>query len=109
MEQSSSRRVKSDIPTGRNPQTRVLRDPPLLSKTARGKEQKNKNKQKKRKRQPTSSAEEYFKLRNILREEVRQGKLWYKIDWEGIDPATGENYEPTWVRTLIPLAYERSN
>jgi hypothetical protein len=93
MEQSSRKRVKSDTqsPYARTPPTTILRDP---SSTSRGNE---KRKEKKRKRQPSPSGEEEYILRNILKEEVRRGKLYYLIDWEGIDPITGKDFEHTWV------------
>jgi len=43
-----------------------------------------------------SSQGEVWQARAILEEKVIKGKKHYLIDWEGIDPTTGENYEPSW-------------
>ncbi|KAK1760813.1 citron Rho-interacting kinase [Echria macrotheca] len=45
-------------------------------------------------RQQTNS-DVFYAIRDIVAEERRKGKLYYKIDWED-DPRTGESYEPTW-------------
>jgi hypothetical protein len=37
-----------------------------------------------------------WQARAILEEKVIKGKKYYLIDWEGIDPATGQKYEPSW-------------
>lgn len=43
-----------------------------------------------------SSQGQVWQARAILEEKVIKGKKYYLIDWEGIDPATGQKYEPSW-------------
>jgi hypothetical protein len=43
-----------------------------------------------------SSQGEVWQARAILEEKVIKGKKYYLIDWEGVDPTTGQNYEPSW-------------
>lgn len=43
-----------------------------------------------------SSQGQVWQARAILEEKVIKGKKYYLIDWEGIDPTTGQNYEPSW-------------
>jgi hypothetical protein len=92
MEPTSSKRVKSDIPpsSGR-------RAPAANGNTLRKHDRRERNRQRKRKRLEPQSNQEEFILRDILQEELRQGKLYYLIDWEGIDPVTGRGFEHTWV------------
>jgi hypothetical protein len=98
MERSSSKRVKSDIPlpSGRKALTTNLRDSPLVSSTSQGNKKRERKRNRKRNEQATQSDQEYI-LRDILQEELRKGKLYYLIDWEGIDPSTGRDFEHTWV------------
>jgi hypothetical protein len=114
MEPTSSKRIKSEISlsSGRKTLIASVRDPPLLSNKSRKKGRSKGNKQKKRKRSEPQYNQDEFILKSILREEVRQGKLYYLIDWEGIDPATGKAFEHTWYvgtsfasRIVIDLAY----
>jgi hypothetical protein len=46
----------------------------------------------------------FYAIRDIVAEERRKGKIYYKIDWED-DPRTGESYEPTWVCAPPTLAH----
>jgi hypothetical protein len=43
-----------------------------------------------------SSQGQVWQARAILEEKVIKGKKYYLIDWEGIDPTTGQSYEPSW-------------
>jgi len=43
-----------------------------------------------------SSQGQIWQARAILDEKVIKGKKYYLIDWEGIDPTTGQKYEPSW-------------
>ena len=43
-----------------------------------------------------SSQDILWQARVILAEKVVKGKKHYLIDWEGIDPKTGQNYKPSW-------------
>ncbi|KAH8805943.1 hypothetical protein F5884DRAFT_801173 [Xylogone sp. PMI_703] len=52
-------------------------------------------KKSKEKKKRASSATQYFKVRDVLEERVRNGQLQYCIDWED-NPETGESYTPTW-------------
>jgi hypothetical protein len=54
-------------------------------------------KPKKRPTAPPPPPEDWFQIRDIIRERVRRGLTEYLVDWEGIDPATDAPYEPTWV------------
>jgi hypothetical protein len=99
MEPTSSKRVKSELPpsSGRKAPTATVRDPPLLGNASRKHGRAERNRQKKRKRSAPQPSQEEYILRSILQEEVREGKLYYLIDWEGIDPKTGKDFEHTWV------------
>ncbi|PVI04382.1 hypothetical protein DM02DRAFT_669194 [Periconia macrospinosa] len=41
--------------------------------------------------------EEYYSVKEILKEEDRQGKRFFYVDWEGIDPKTKKPYDPEWI------------
>jgi len=43
-----------------------------------------------------SNQGQVWQARAILEEKVVKGKKYYLIDWEGTDPTTGQNYEPSW-------------
>ncbi|KAK7954344.1 hypothetical protein PG996_015228 [Apiospora saccharicola] len=39
----------------------------------------------------------YYEIQGILKERKKNGRVWkYLIAWEGLDPETGQPYEPTW-------------
>jgi len=43
--------------------------------------------------------ETFYKIRDIVAENIEGGRKYYQIDWED-DPETGESYEKTWVGRL---------
>jgi len=45
----------------------------------------------------SSSEGEYYTVKSIIDEKIQNGKVLYKIDWDGYDPTTGLPWEPTWV------------
>jgi hypothetical protein len=53
---------------------------------------------KRQKYDPSSSGDEadFWKADCILAERHTRNKLEYKVQWEGTDPATGQNWAPTW-------------
>jgi hypothetical protein len=52
---------------------------------------------KKRPRGNDEGSDELYSVRQILDEKTEDGRLFYLIDWEGIDPKTGRPYPPSWV------------
>ncbi|KAI0124143.1 hypothetical protein BJ170DRAFT_598466 [Xylariales sp. AK1849] len=45
---------------------------------------------------PAAEEDEYFSVKKILDETVRQGRTEYLLDWEGVDRSTGRPFKPTW-------------
>jgi len=52
---------------------------------------------KKRPRRNDEDSGDLFPARRILEEKTEDRKVFYLIDWEGVDPKTGLPYTPTWV------------
>ena len=51
-----------------------------------------------------SNSEPWFAIKDIIGEKkLKKGKVYYLVQWEGIDPDTGEAYEPTWVCLPEPI------
>lgn len=51
---------------------------------------------KKRPRRNNEDSGDLFPARQILDEKTEDRKVFYLIDWEGVDPQTGLPYTPTW-------------
>ncbi|KAI1843113.1 hypothetical protein JX266_010640 [Neoarthrinium moseri] len=46
--------------------------------------------------QETADEDQYWTIKGILRQKTEKRKLYYLIEWEGIDESTGRAYKPTW-------------
>jgi hypothetical protein len=47
------------------------------------------------------SASQYWSVRRILGERLKDGITQYLLDWGGTDSRTGKPYEPSWVCAYI--------
>ncbi|CAI4213762.1 unnamed protein product [Parascedosporium putredinis] len=53
----------------------------------------------------STNDDDWYSIKAILDErKTKFGKLEYLVDWEGLNPETGEPYEPWWHRALTELA-----
>ncbi|KAH8731909.1 hypothetical protein GQ44DRAFT_766954 [Phaeosphaeriaceae sp. PMI808] len=76
--------------------------------TSKRKRRSTRPKQQKRTKYEDSSdceialGDSYYKALEILDERIVRGSLQYLIQWEGIDPSTTQNWQPTWEPSNAP-------
>lgn len=62
------------------------------------------NNTKKKTKSRVAEEYQYYEVKRILQEKKDEnGNLLYLLEWEGIDPKTGETYIPTWVGGVLTM------